>query len=268
LKNWIVIAFLSAVCVARAHSQGFSQAIEDNSFLIEEAYNQEDGVVQHIFNGYFDRGTKDLILTFTQEWPLDGRTHQVSFSVAYQSLGAGVRGPGDTYLNYRYQLWDEDKWCWIAPRLSLILPTGRASDGLGYGSMGVQLSLPLSKRWTEGFVSHLNLGATIVPRAEGMLDEGGSVRKTLQSYLVGASGIYLISEHFNLMCEVVYNYSSSINGDGTVEFSSETFLSPGIRYAINIGSLQIVPGAAALFSFTSSAPRMNVFAYLSFEHPF
>src|SRR5262245_1643983 len=50
--------------------------IRDNSFLIEEAYNQEPGVVQHIFTGSFgldDRGgprTRTWDLSFTQEWPL------------------------------------------------------------------------------------------------------------------------------------------------------------------------------------------------------
>ena len=40
---------------------------------------------------------------------------------------------------------------------------------------------------------------------------------------------------------------------GTVEFSSGTIVSPGLRYAINIGKLQIVPGLAIPISFTSTA---------------
>jgi hypothetical protein len=51
-------------------AQQFSEAIEDNSFFIEEAYNQEYRVVQHIFNGiYFSKPQKDFAFTFTQEWP-------------------------------------------------------------------------------------------------------------------------------------------------------------------------------------------------------
>ena len=38
--------------MARAAEERPIDVIEDNSFLIEEAYNQEAGVVQHIFNGH------------------------------------------------------------------------------------------------------------------------------------------------------------------------------------------------------------------------
>ena len=49
--------------------------IQDNSFLIEEAYNQEAGVVQHI--SAFSRAEGGAWLyTFTQEWPLGGIDHQ------------------------------------------------------------------------------------------------------------------------------------------------------------------------------------------------
>ena len=55
-----------------------STPIKDNSFLIEEAYNQEEGVVQHISNWMRDRATNDWIYTFTQEWPIGSQTHQFS----------------------------------------------------------------------------------------------------------------------------------------------------------------------------------------------
>ena len=47
-----------------------SAPIQDNSFLVEEAYNQEDGVVQHIST--FERLTnsRDWVYTQTDEWPL------------------------------------------------------------------------------------------------------------------------------------------------------------------------------------------------------
>src|SRR5262249_32007190 len=46
-------------------------AIEDNNFLVEEAYNQEFGVVQHIQNFQRYWNSKDWIYTFPQEWPVD-----------------------------------------------------------------------------------------------------------------------------------------------------------------------------------------------------
>jgi hypothetical protein len=261
---WLCV-FLLAPC---AFAQQFSEAIEDNSFLIEEAYNQEAQVVQHIFNGYYLSRGKDLALTFTQEWPMGGQLHQFSYTLAYQIFSKRSGGFGDALLNYRYQLWDEKAWCWIAPRLSVILPTGKSSEGLGSGVVGLQVSLPASKRWTNEFVSHLNLGATILPNVEGTATGGSTVRRTLPTYSVGASGIYLVSENFNLMLELLFNYGGMIGESGGVEFSSGTIVSPGFRYAINIGRLQIVPGLAIPVSMTATSKDVNVFAYLSFEHPF
>lgn len=41
--------------------------IQDNSFLVEEAYNQDAGVVQHITTFQIQRGTSDFDTSFTQE---------------------------------------------------------------------------------------------------------------------------------------------------------------------------------------------------------
>ncbi|TAK07500.1 hypothetical protein EPO44_03950, partial [bacterium] len=45
--------------------------ISDNSFLLEEAYNQEPGVAQHIFNAVYsnDPRRRGWSFNFTQEWP-------------------------------------------------------------------------------------------------------------------------------------------------------------------------------------------------------
>jgi hypothetical protein len=52
-----------------AQSSGEPEPISDNSFLIEEAYNQEPGVVQHI-NTFTRQRSGDYAYTFTQEYPL------------------------------------------------------------------------------------------------------------------------------------------------------------------------------------------------------
>src|SRR5258706_3537345 len=65
------------------------EGILDNSFFIEEAYNQEAGVVQHIFNAVYgwnplsgpDEHQVDFL--FTQEWPVGGQTHQFSYTIPY-----------------------------------------------------------------------------------------------------------------------------------------------------------------------------------------
>ena len=55
--------------------------IEDNSFFVEEAFNQEAGVVQNIFGAARLGGKWGM--TFTQEWPVASQTHQLSYTVAY-----------------------------------------------------------------------------------------------------------------------------------------------------------------------------------------
>src|SRR5688572_5598548 len=78
--------------------------ISDNSFLIEEAYNQGPGVVQHILTGFYNvnrlggSDDKALDLSFTQEWPLWSQTHQLSYTVPYfftRSGGQSDNGIGD-----------------------------------------------------------------------------------------------------------------------------------------------------------------------------
>lgn len=69
-----------------------SEGIQDNSFLVEEAYNQEAGVVQHILNISPDvgrnnnPGEREWALNFTQEWPVFSQTHQFSYTVPYTIL--------------------------------------------------------------------------------------------------------------------------------------------------------------------------------------
>ena len=61
--------------------------ISDNSFLVEEAYNQEAGVVQHISGFTRTSGASGWGYSLTQEWPLGGRRHQLSYTVPLTSTG-------------------------------------------------------------------------------------------------------------------------------------------------------------------------------------
>ena len=247
-------------------AQQFSPAIEDNSFFVEEAYNQEDTVVQHISTGYYQKSTETFIYTFTQEWPIGGQRNQLSYTIPYQTMAGGIRGFGDLMLNYRYQLLSQDVW--IAPRFSLILPTGKSSDGLGNGVVGMQVDIPVSKRWSNLFITHLNAGMTLLPGVSGTTGTGEEVKRTLPTYFAGISGILLLSENFNVMGEILESSVGDIGEDGEVAFSSQTIVSPGLRWAINLGDLQIVPGVAFPVVFQEGSSEMTYFGYLSFEHPF
>src|SRR5919197_2887218 len=123
--------------------------ISDNSFLIEEAYNQEQGVIQHIFNAIYtnDSRHRGWAFSFTQEWPFFSEDHQLSFTIPSSHLrdeGQQQHGIGDILINYRYQALKEgDEIPAFAPRFSLILPTGNRDKGTGNGVVGYQWSLPL-----------------------------------------------------------------------------------------------------------------------------
>jgi len=244
--------------------------IQDNSFLVEEAYNQNFGVVQHIssFTRFFD--SKDWNYTFTQEWPAPGdERHQLSYTLVALHAGAfpgsGV-GIGDVFLNYRYQLVGSGETrVAFSPRLSLIFPTGDSTVGRGSGSFGLQTNLPLSVVLGRKLVSHWNAGATFFPHAQ---DASGD-RAATAGYNLGQSFIWLTNARFNVMLETVFARSQTVVSSDHTEWTSSLFLSPGIRWAYNFkNGLQIVPGIGVPLGVGPSAGERAILLYLSFEHPF
>lgn len=274
IRQVILLLCFPAYCVlgqtVERPSAEPSRVIEDNSFLIEEAYNQENGVVQHISNGILSFGLqKDILYSFTQEWPVGGQSHQLSYTVPY-SLPRSDRqgGIGDVLLNYRYQFFGHDDWAAVAPRLSIIVPTGSASSGMGSGVLGLQLNMPASKRLSNFFVVHLNAGFTLLPGVRQQLDSGGETQRNLISANLGGSLVWLIADDFNFMLEYLTNYSTDMQSNGTTRGSIKTIVNPAFRYAVNVGSMQIVPGIGIPITFDGGALRAGMFLYLSFEHPF
>jgi hypothetical protein len=246
---------------------GENKPIQDNSFLMEEAYNQEAGVVQHI--SAFTRlwTSKDWAYTFTQEWPLPGRPrHQLSYTVVVTSPGdyPGA-GLGDTLLNYRYQvIGNGDTRTAFAPRLSLVAPTGAARFGRGYGGTGVQVSLPLSVVLTDKIVTHWNAGTTIIPSSRNAAGQ----RAATAAYNLGQSVIWLAKPRFNVMLETVWSGNEAVVAPGQTQRSHSLLVSPGVRWAYNFKSgLQIVPGVAAPMGVGPSGGEHGLILYLSFEHP-
>lgn len=67
LRRLLPALLLATALTAQDKKEG---PIQDNSFLVEEAYNQEPGVVQHISTFTRFQESKDWIYTFTQEWPV------------------------------------------------------------------------------------------------------------------------------------------------------------------------------------------------------
>ena len=244
--------------------------IQDNSFLVEEAYNQEYGVVQHISGFTRFWNSKDWVYTFTQEWPVPGDArHQLSYSLAVVSAGSlpdSGPGIGDAVLNYRYQLvGNSNSRIAFAPRISMFLPSGDSEQGRGFGGLGLQSSLPFSLVLNRKLVSHWNLGATIVPHARNADNQ----RATTVGYNLGQSFVWLFRPRFNFLLETVFARYQSIIAPQKTEWSNLLLLNPGVRWAYNFkNGLQIVPGVAVPIGVGPSAGEKGVFLYLSFEHPF
>jgi len=241
-------------------------AIQDNSFLMEEAYNQEEGVVQHINSIQRMRGG-GWLGSFTQEWPVPRQTHQFSYTVPYtRVVGDSVSnaGLGDIALNYRYQLAGSGQTKFAcAPRFSVLLPSGDYKREIGSGGVGVQVNVAMSTVLSEKFVTHSNFGGTYFPSAKDAQGEKAAARGAN----AGQSLIWLIRNDLNAMLEAVWSYSQAVTAPGQTRGTHTFFVSPGIRWAFNSRTgLQIVPGIAVPLGVGPSRGDHAVLVYLSFEH--
>jgi outer membrane putative beta-barrel porin/alpha-amylase len=262
---------MAAICFAAAavaSAQEPSGPIQDNSFLVEEAYNQERGVVQHINLFLYDWKSGGWAWTFTQEWPVPDRKNQLSYTVLLSRVGhdgGSDTGLGDLALNYRYQLIGsgESKVA-MAPRLTVFFPTGSYARSLGAGSVGVQLGIPVSVVLSDRFVVHGNVGALWTPQAKDPERD----RAALLVPDAGASVVFLAKPNWNALVEGLWVRTESVAGQNSVTIRETALVSPGIRYAWNFKNrLQIVAGVGFPIGVGPSRGQYSVLGYLSFEHP-
>jgi hypothetical protein len=236
------IATLVLLCGIRdAAAQPTKWEIVDNSFLVEESFNQERGIFQNIFTWTRMRAGS-WQASFTQEWPVPGTTHQLSYTIPFSRLDT-ARGLNDVLLNYRYQLLEEgERRPAVSPRISLILPTGSDVDGLGDGTTGLQINVPLSKQLGRFYV-HANGGVTWLADASSTPFAAGSV-------------IWRTSPTLNVLLEAV----GAIGDSFTV--------SPGFRRAWTFGEHQIVGGLALPITRGDASTQVALLTYFSYELPF
>jgi hypothetical protein len=259
-----LLLFVAVLPLTAYRSPLTALQIQDNSFLLEEAYNQESGVVQHI--SAFERSNGgDWVYDFTQEWPLGGIRHQLSYTIPLENAEGVGTGLGDVALNYRYQLAGHpEAQTVVAPRLSLLLPTGDEEEGRGAGALGVETNLPVTLVVSEQFVTHLNAGAAVTPSARNALGN----EATTTNFNLGASVIWLLRPSVNFLVEALWLSEESVVGDGVTDRDETGLLNPGIRWAFDLkGDLQIVPGVAYTIGLGPDDDDA-LFLYLSFEHPF
>jgi hypothetical protein len=235
-------------------------ALEDNSFLIEEAYNQEPGVVQQYLVVLQDRSTRGLVISFTQEWPVPAETHQLSYTLNFLHAAGpdGARGLGDVLLNYRYQAILGESFA-FAPRLSAVIPGGAAE---GYQGVGAQAMLPLSIRATPWLSSHTNAGFTWVPHGH---QDGAAV--DLRVWTIGEGLVWLVRPRLNLLVELLWNATE--RNSHQPDRVQSLVVSPGVRWGIDLpGDVQVVLGAAAPLGVGPGAGSWGLLGYLSVEAPF
>ncbi|MDX2091356.1 MAG: hypothetical protein SFX73_26085 [Kofleriaceae bacterium] len=249
----LAIAFVQVATAASVAHAG--PLIVDNSFYVEEAYNQEAGVVQHIQQLQLDPKTKAWAYLLTTEWPASDQLNQLSVSVPINHDPDGT-GIGDVMINYRRELLrlPEDKVI-VTPRFSLWLPTGDAAMARGAGVAGIQAQACVSFLPHSSIAFHSNLGVT----APLTTDASGDT-----AFLLGQSVIWFVHDRLNIMAEAAATVPAVDDADA----SRTLILSPGLRTALDFDSgLQIVPGAAVPLILEDDARSWGVLFYVSIEHP-
>jgi len=260
--HWSLTTLLHSLLVSISAAEPLAKGIQDNSFFVEEAYNQEPGVVQHILNVpvFFTGGGKESTPSFTQEWPVFSQTHQFSYTLPH-TLAEEETGLEDIRLNYRLQaLMESERDPAFAPRFSLVIPTGDADKGFGHGRLGYEVNLPFSKIVSNRWSIHFNAGGSVFPDVND---------RDLVNYNLGGSAIYAVSSNFNLMLESVAFWEEDVDNERNVDRTLAALLSPGARYAFNLpNEAQLVVGLAVPIGLTSDSPDYGLFFYCSFEHSF
>lgn len=248
---------MTFTCALAAHAE----PVEDNSFLVEEAYNQEPGVVQFINVWQKSDKTKDWTYTFINEIPMGSQNHQFSYELPVSHLDSNDKTQmEDIKFNYRYEFLRNDTVV-TTGRLSVTTASGDYKKGFGSGAMGYEASLISSVKITDKWIQHWNLGAGITPKAKNTSDQSADNSK----FFWAVSQVYLFTDSLNFMVELAGNHSQETDGADSASWSQEAVLSPSVRYAIDAGDWQFVPGLALPYGIGPKAGQNQTLVYLSIE---
>lgn len=254
MKKWALLVFVLA-------GSAFAEPVEDNSFLVEEAYNQEPGVVQFINVWQKQQKGNDWTYTFINEIPMGSQAHQFSYELPFTHLDANDKTQiEDIKLNYRYEFLRNETVV-TTGRLSLTTPTGDYKKGFGSNAVGYEASMITSVKISNKWVQHWNLGAGITPDAK--LANGDKADNS--KFFWGMSQVYLYTDNLNFMLELAGSHEQVTTGPDTAAWEQSAVLSPSVRYAIDIGNWQFVPGLAIPFGIGPTAGQNQALVYLSIE---
>ena len=275
----LVIPLLALLWAARTAAQlgpgqaaEWTEVLQDNSFLVNEAYNQDPDQVQHVLTGWHFPTSNVWLLTFDDQWPVGGEKHQMDLYVPYGAQGApDPHGFGDVQIGYQYQakLQGAGSTFSMAPGVKLSLPTGSWTKGLGLGGPGVLVSLPISRRLSQQIEVHFNIGGSWFPSAKTLGGSGETLKGSLATLSEGASIVIHVTPTLNLSLEAVGAQAEALGEKGKKLWGDTAFLSPGVAYAINFKSgAQLTLGASVPFGLNRQSPSSSLFLYVSLEHNF
>jgi hypothetical protein len=261
-----------AAQVGPGGAAAWTEVLQDNSFLVNEAYNQDPDQVQHVLTGWRFPNPSLWVFTFDDQWPVGGEKHQMDLFIPYGSQGApDPHGFGDVQIGYQYQarLQGEGSTFSMAPGVKLSLPTGSWTKGLGLGGAGVLVSLPISHRLSQHVEVHLNVGGSWFPNAKTLGGSGETLKGSLATLSEGASIVIHVNPTLNLSLEAVGGQAEALGDGGKKPWADTAFLSPGVAYAINFkNGAQLAFGASVPFGLNRQSPSSSLFLYVSLEHNF
>lgn len=235
--------------------------ITDNSFLVEEAFNQDPRIFQNIFM-VTRTHSGDWDASFTQEWPVPGERHQLSVTLPF-SVESHLGAIGDVLINYRLQVSEEQHGHpAFAPRASVVLPSSVDGRELGLRGAGCQFNLPFSER-AGAVYFHWNAGVTLL-RDAATDAEGAPIAEWTSLPSGAGSVIVAVRPMFNLMLETVVQEEVLSSGS----LGTTTTIVPGFRTGWNIRpEHQIVIGIGVPLTAGARHDKAAL-AYFSYELPF
>ena len=253
-----VLPLALVALAAPAAAQGTAQpaeeepTIEANGFLVEEAYNQEAGVLQQIARaaGVHDGSWRGV---YSQEWPIFSERHQLELAVGVAEHD-GLAGLG---AEYRYlAVGGKDEPFSLSPALEVAWGLVEVEDGETESEWEIEATLPASLRLGETLVANTNLGMSYTPETG---DTG---------FRLGQGLIWRAHPRLNLLLEGVFTRGDPLLREEEGEDESAV-VSPGVQFAFPLrDDVQLVPGVAFPFGVGPSAGERAVMLYLSLEHPF
>jgi hypothetical protein len=242
--------------IVQNHWRNQPMSIEDNSFLVEEAFNQSPGVIQYTVINQVNRGIAELNLEC--EMPLKGEFHQLSVSIPAKVFQSTV-GIEDIMISYRPLLLDRHRWAMVTPRVSVILPTGKVSRGFGDGSWGIECNVALTKQLSRRLISHVNVGSS--SSFKKMQEQLHQNRLHYES--AGTSLIFAAAKGLDLMAEVT---TSNVKLDSNAASTWNFIGNPGFRFCLKMNQFLVVPGMSAPFTLLSGRATVSeVLIYISIE---